>query len=638
MSEEEDVEAQNDNDDSRAPPAWLLASVEDAKTIDFESPIENATTADCYELGEFYRKAVEREKTKVDSGELGGKLRVYAMLSALTEMHFKPHDRNEPFGPMVTFANGRRSAIPNDFTQHIEQLVVMAERARNPVLRARLSDICWLLDRRRAQQAFAAISGYSETVQHADVGELKFRFQPEERAICHEACDLLRRALQIGRSVGWEKPEVLVPRGLVGQLREQAAETSALNPLHWFCDLDLDFGVSDAVAVGASIDVVLSNLSKDVNSHTLVDLWRLAARAYQLAKRDEDKNRCLAEAAEQLVAESESKSASAMLASHFLSSAIAQLHGIPGKKERRTELRHKLIDIQSRVPEEMSAISHELDLREIAERVRVNLGKADLLDMLLMFGALAISPDPEKLKREAGEAIRKHPLSSLFGTSHLDREGKVIHRTPSAGLGDDADSLAIAHQVAQTEGLRRSLVAFGQIETARLTVIEKHYLTEDDLASLLEHSAFVPSDLVRTFSRAFVRYFQGDFVSASYILIPLLENSLRHLLKASGHDVTIFDDATQTQQDRTISSLFEQMRAELEQILGQAITAEIERLFLSKQGPHLRHAVAHGLFTDGDPYGADAIYACWLIYRLCVLPLFPYQREIREMLPFLARS
>jgi Domain of unknown function (DUF4209) len=101
-------------------------------------------------------------------------------------------------------------------------------------------------------------------------------------------------------------------------------------------------------------------------------------------------------------------------------------------------------------------------------------------------------------------------------------------------------------------------------------------------------------------------------------------------MKCNGHDVSIFDDATQTQQDRTISSLFEQMRPELDSILTTAIAADIERVFLSKLGPHLRHAVAHGLLQDGDPYGADAIYACWLVFRLCLLPMYRHREWLQS--------
>ena len=47
-------------------------------------------------------------------------------------------------------------------------------------------------------------------------------------------------------------------------------------------------------------------LPANANGHLVVDLWRLAAGAYHLAKREPDKQRCLAEAAERLVADAES--------------------------------------------------------------------------------------------------------------------------------------------------------------------------------------------------------------------------------------------------------------------------------------------------------------------------------------------
>jgi hypothetical protein len=100
----------------------------------------------------------------------------------------------------------------------------------------------------------------------------------------------------------------------------------------------------------------------------------------------------------------------------------------------------------------------------------------------------------------------------------------------------------------------------------------------------------------------------------------------------NGHDVTIFDDATQTQQDRTISSLFEQMRDELDAAFTKPIMTDIENVFLNQPGPHFRHDIAHGLMHDGTPCGPDAIYGCWLIFRLCLLPLFPHHAQLRELI------
>jgi hypothetical protein len=196
--------------------------------------------------------------------------------------------------------------------------------------------------------------------------------------------------------------------------------------------------------------------------------------------------------------------------------------------------------------------------------------------------------------------------------------------SPGGGFGDSTDGGAYRDQIARSESIRRNLVVSGKFEAARQTILDRHYLSDDVFASLLQYSPFVPPELVGTFARGFTCFFQGDFVSATYILTPLLENSLRHVLKSNGQDVSIFDDATQTQEDRTLSSLFEQMRTELDAVFGRAIITDIENVFLTKPGPQLRHRVAHGMLNYSDPCGADAIYGCWLIFRLCLMPMFQY--------------
>jgi len=363
MSESVDSVAWDQRDTPAPVPPWLRATAEDVASIDFEAPLAGAVTAHCDELSELYRAATTPSDGSAQPADTP-EVRVFTMLSAITGMYFKPQEPNEPFGPMVVFPDGRRSAILSDFRSHAVVLADIAERANNPVLRARLSDVCWLLDRKQGKLAVAAVAAYRGIIQKTGSGELKHRFATEDGALQHDARDHLRRALQIGRAVGWDKPETIAARDLVKMLRAQALTKGTLVPIHWFCELDLDFGISDSAEVSASLDQVLAAVPAGSGSHNVVDLWRLAARAYHLAKMDNDKNRCLGEAAEALVAEAEAKQGSAMLASHFLSAAIAQLHGVPGKKDRRTALRHKLIDLQARVPEELSVFSQELDLRE----------------------------------------------------------------------------------------------------------------------------------------------------------------------------------------------------------------------------------------------------------------------------------
>ncbi|MGV6904537.1 MULTISPECIES: DUF4209 domain-containing protein [unclassified Brucella] len=607
-------------------PFWLQATPDDIAGLEFEAPIIGCNSADCVELSTLYRKEAT-ELQEAQGNQAAAK--VFAMLSAGTDLHFKPNDRNAPFGAMMIMGD-RRSAIPEDFRGiPVSVLAYAAENAANQVLRARLCDLCWLLERKRHQLGRAAIASYVAIAEGLGSGSLKDRLDRDDPLLGLTARDVLRRALSMGRPLGWDIDEVIAARTLLSAIRARAVRSSNPVPVHWFFEMDLDFGISDPSIIAAEIEAYLTGGVPEPGSHMIVELWRLAARGHHYAKDEDGKNRCRTGAAEALVAESE-KHTSAMLASHWLSEAIAEYHGVPGQRKRRTQLRHKLIDVQSGIADEMSSFSHPMDLSAIADQVKEQLeGERDLIDLLLIFADLEQSPSPKKLMEDAVKSINNHPLSSLFGASFHDHEGKVIHKSEGGGFGDGDNGDAIRLQISQHESMRRGIHVSGQVQVARQYITRNYYVGEDTLQALIRHSPFVPNDLVNTFSRGFARFFEGDCVSALYILTPMLENSLRHILKLNGYDVTTFDDAKQVQEDRTISALFEQMRPELEEAFGDAITTDIDNVFLSKPGPSLRHAVAHGLLNDSSPYGTDAIYACWLIFRLCCIPLFEQRERLR---------
>lgn len=610
------------------PPPWARATVDDVSQVQFEELVRQSDSADAAELGDLYRSALPNTPPEPETPAF----RVYSLLAAVMGMQFKANEPNDPFAAMVVWADGRRSAIPADFRGTIDALAALAARAENAVLRARLADLCWLLDRKRGRLGVTAAKAYVEVVSQVDAGTLKFRFDENKTsALRHESRDLLKRALFIGRGTGIDKKGPWEAQTLVVALRKRAIENQHTNPTLMFGRLDLHFGISDAAEVGKDVEHLIAGLPAGSDNHTLVELWRLSAKAYHKARLDDDANRCRTTAGELLVAMAK-RQPSAMMAAHTLTEAIRELHGLPGSKDRRKELRHLLVDIQAGIADEMSPFAIPMNLEDIAREVEQRMQQPTLLDKLLTFAALSHSPDPDQLIADAERSIREHPLSSLFGASHHDRDGKVIYRSEGADLGDSQDDSTLRQQIARDEGIRRHITASAEIEVARQGIVSSHYLSEEVFAALLEISAFVPRGLVMTYSHGLTCFFRGDFISGLYILTPLLEASLRHVLKSHGHDVTKLDDATKIQEDRTISALFEQMRPELDSIFGSAITTDIENVFLKKPGPYIRHSIAHGLLQDGEPYSDDALYACWFIFQLCMIPLYEHREHLR--LPF----
>ncbi|RXH33339.1 hypothetical protein XH84_10245 [Bradyrhizobium nanningense] len=626
----EDLSPGNASEDASAsnppPPPWARATLSDLADFDFEAPVAESKSADSSTLSDLFSAA---GGSIGSNGELADTpaARVFQMLSAAAGMIFRSKEPNEPFGALMVTADGGRTALPVDFCgPPAEVLAEMARRATHPVLRARLADICWVVDR-KAQLAAIAAESYADIVAKVGAGELRFRGEDDRGVLTFDARDLLRRALLIGRAIGADKRGPAAARDIVSAQRVKAFEQGLMVPSLWFGHLALDFGVGDAGEISSQIEALIAKLPKGSDPHTIVKLWRMAARGYRLAKRTDDQHRSQSSAADQLVAIAASQPM-ALLASQTLTEAIGELHGVPGTKDRRKELRHRLVDVQAGIADEMSGFSIPTDIEELARQVEQQMQHPSLRDKLFAFAALSRSPDPAALEQEARDTIREHPLSSLFGGSHHDREGKVVHRSEGAGLGDGADASAVERQVAEGERIRRHIAA-AAAEIARQTITRDYYIADDVFEQLLVHSAFVPLNLVMTYSRGFTRFFQGDFVGATYILTPLLEQSLRHVLKSSGHDVSKLDDATKTQEDRTISSLFDQMRSELLAVFGDAIVANIENTFLKKIGPNLRNRLSHGLLSDGDPYGDDAVYACWLIFHLCMLPLFEFRSQLK---------
>ena len=615
-------------------PLYLRASLDDIHGFNFEEPIATLHLADSQDLSSAYLSAAQMLDAE---GEMeAAKMRVYHFLAAVLGMHMKASERSKPFESMfINYAKEIRSAALDDFQGHVDLLSEFASRATHPVLKSRLGDVSWRLDRKQSKSALAAVVGYTETVERLEADHLKRQeVKAEPDSFDYVSCELLRRAFYITLEIGWDKPEAEKVRSTLSRLRARAVENCTPVPVASYSRLDLDFGIADPGQVASDIESVLTSGSTRDNIHLTVMLWSLAAIAFGKARNSLDKNRCTTAAAEAMVLEAEKffhSQGGAMLAAHWMGNAIARLHGIPDSKERRKALRHRLIDMQAHIPDEMTTWSHPMDMGDVIEETKAVFSGKPLFDQLFILSEITRSPDPSELAQQAREILKETPLSSIFSTTFCDRDGKTIHRSQGGGKFGDVNDPALLQHVERFESLRRHQVAV-QVDTVRQVIEIEHNLSEEALFVLMRNSPFVPAELAGTFSRGFARFFLGDMTSAAYILVPLLENSLRHVLKMHDHDVSKFDDATQVQEDRTISSLFEQMRDELNAVFGIHITSDIKRVFLDHPGPRLRNNIAHGLGHDGTPFSADAVYGCWLIFRLCLMPLYPHAEQLRHML------
>src|SRR5260370_1571490 len=132
------------------------------------------------------------------------------------------------------------------------------------------------------------------------------------------------------------------------------------------------------------------------------------------------------------------------------------------------------------------------------------------VDLIFLFASICNSPDRVALVAGAEQSIREHRFWTFFAAVHYDREGKAVHRSGPGGFGEGNGS-AVRQRIAEGEAIRRNLIATAQIEVARQTVMARHFLPQETLAALLQHSPVAPPELIATLQPCLSALLPGRF-------------------------------------------------------------------------------------------------------------------------------
>ena len=135
-----------------------------------------------------------------------------------------------------------------------------------------------------------------------------------------------------------------------------------------------------------------------------------------------------------------------------------------------------------------------------------------------------------------------------------------------------------------------------------------------DLEYLVIHNPFIPVGHEGMFQQGIYYGLAGDFMMASHLLTPQVENSMRYVIEQNGGDVTKLNSDL-TQPVKTLGSLFE--IPETVKIFGPDLCFELRGLLIEKQGYSFRNDLAHGFLDQVGFYSAAAINVWWLVLKLC---------------------
>lgn len=358
--------------------------------------------------------------------------------------------------------------------------------------------------------------------------------------------------------------------------------------------------------------------------------WKLKAKWHELEKNKQRELSALILAAETYVKESEQalkeENPSYLRASHFMEKAYVAFRDIPDQTAKlRAEQCHKiLLEYQARSQQELVSIGVEYDFTQEAQYAKESVQGKEFQDAIFTLAILVPLEKITDLRATTEQSLRDDPLASIFPVRMMNAHGKTI------AIENGASEDSIKFKMNQDSSLKYKIYAEILIEPARDQITLEHEINIEDLLSLVKGSSFVPSGREYLFAKGLYAGLIGDFFTSTHLLIPQIENSVRHLLWQKGFIPSGLDQSG-IQKEHNLNKILDESECPgIKTIFDEDTLFTLKCLLVEHSGCNLRNRMAHGLIDDHEFQPGVMSYLWWLTLRLCCLPMLNYQEELEK--------
>ncbi len=542
----------------------------------------------------------EQSKSKDDGWNL---------LQQVFNFHFKPSHLTEPFGLMMTDGN-KRTMIPDDLSdQQLDDLQATLDGVEDPEYRARVGDVLWLR-RKDPDAARAAVEAYLEAGKRVEHPENWVR-----------SMERYERAVRLARQI---EPKGDLPKTVLSHLESRIVHYDGSDPLFFTCralELLAEFRTGEFTALAAIAGRVAEQSCTDGDFRRARSYYEVQAKHLKLAKEDNQAEAAHVAAARSFVDEAEAREAKDefMAAHSFWGDAIRAFRDRPSLRAEIPELQKRYSNAGEKLRDEMSTVStDEIDISKYVEESRAAVRDLPWEDAFYEFASIVPIIDPSELRKTTEVGISDSPIHAIVAASIYDASGRKVGVRPSVHTEDEQEyDRAITGLMEQNAGLHRHLTIHANVAPAIRQINEDHDLDQQSFAAVLDDSALIPQDRRELFYQAFEAGFRWDFSTALHILIPQVENALRHVLEQQG--VTPVNvDTDGVEEVWGIERILNHPKT-LE-TFGNGFVFELRSLLVERLGPNLRNLFAHGALPPDGFQSETAFYLWWVIVRLAAFP------------------
>jgi len=353
-------------------------------------------------------------------------------------------------------------------------------------------------------------------------------------------------------------------------------------------------------------------------------------RWLKVANDSEGETKALVKAAETYVREAElsaiAEKPSHLVASSHVQSAIEAYRRIGGHKDRVEELHDILISYQKKSLDEMGLIKSDgIDLSEAVKDSIKRVKGRPFYDAIFDFVLMVPSPRVSELKKQVEESAAKYPMQHLVSGVVVNENGKVVARHSNM-FSDDPEERekAIQENMYRQASFHHQIYTHSLIEPVRVQLNLEHPIKLDNFMRIVSNNPFVPPGREYIFAQGLKAGMDGEYLTAIHLLIPQVENSLRHILTQMG-EVTSGIDSQGIQDERSLNiTLYSES---ILKVFDEDIVFDLKGLLVERFGANLRNRMAHGLMDYNSFYSVEIPYLWCLVLKLCCLPIIQNLRD-----------
>jgi hypothetical protein len=538
---------------------------EDFRQTDWQSVVDESEEKQC----DAYQALFRTRAIAAESCDDTRAREVFELLFHVCTLHLRLDTPNVPYTPMMIFQDQRSADIGDFTTTQLDTLQAVLPDIADAELKARIADILWVRRHGGYQNAQIAVRAYLESAQALE--------HPGNWVECaHRTERALQLALQLGeRNTVFQETVEQIEATLD---RYQGEDPLFLSAHLMKLLLDVKHGDPSKYAALSEKAARLAESASGVEKwHRARTYWILNARWHSQNNDEESSRDALIKVAETYVREAEdalqSPSQSYSIASNHIQHAIEAYRQIKGTEARRRELHKLLVNYQKKSVEDLQLRPSTLDISHFAEEA-INLVKGKSLHIALVSLALSpLSPRVQSLRKRVESYGRQFGFTFVISMNVLDKDGKIKGKRP--GMTDVNDSEAVIRPEMFREAQQeQGLFAEAIVRPAVIQINAEHCFREADLLPIVVNNPFVPRGREMVFARGLYAGLAGDMLVASHILLPQLENSLRHILEQHG-DIVSGLDKDQIQNEYTLNKILYTHRTGLQEILGEDLLFDL---------------------------------------------------------------